>query len=64
MNTNSYWKLEIDGKSQSRKKSKCWLLTLKIETLTALYSNVIWILEKWMWIHVWEVKISQGRQNG
>ena len=28
------WKLEIDEKGQRSKKSKCWILTLKNQTLT------------------------------
>ena len=34
MNVDSYRKLEKDGHSQSYKKSKYWLLTLKSQTLT------------------------------
>ena len=63
MNMDSYHKLKINGNDQSCEKWKCWLLTLKVKLWSTLYSNMIWILEKWMQIHAWEVEISQDREN-
>ena len=51
-----FHKLENDENSQSWEKSNSWLLP-------TIYSNVIWILRKWMQIHVRDVEISQDEQN-
>ena len=36
----------------------------KVELWQVLSSNVIWISEKWMWVHARKVKIVQDEQNG
>ena len=58
-------KFGIDGIGQKIVKSQkvdFWLW--KVKLWPALYSNVIWILEKWMRIHARVVGISQDGQNG
>ena len=32
----------------------------RVDFWPAINSNMIWILEKWIWIHTQEVEISQG----